>query len=58
MTLSKSEVEYGVVNIEAKAALAVIGVLKFLQTHASGRTIGMYEDNEGENALAETSYGY
>ena len=53
VTLSTSEAEYDAMTHGAKTALATKAVLDFVQPHLSGRAIDMYDDNEGENALAE-----
>ena len=53
VTLSTSEVEYVAMGHAAKTALAIKAVLNVVQPHLSGRTIGMYEDDEGAKASAE-----
>ena len=39
----------------AKTALAIKAVLDFVQPHLSGRTIDMYQGNEGAKAFAGNS---
>ncbi|CAN0412556.1 unnamed protein product, partial [Ascophyllum nodosum] len=57
VTLSTSEAEYVAMAHGAKIALAIKAVLDFVQPHLSGRAIDMYDDNEGEKALAENLQG-
>ena len=42
----------------AKAALAIMAVLDFVQPYLSGRASDMDEDNEGAKALAEHPQGH
>ena len=56
--LSTSEAEYVAMAHGAKTALAIKAVLDVVQPHLSGRAIDMYEDNEGEEALAENPQGF
>ena len=57
VTLSMSEAEYVTRAYGANIASAIKVVLDFVQPHLSGRTIGMYENNEVAKALAENPQG-
>ena len=57
VTLSTSESKYVALAHGAKTALVTRAVLDFVQTHLSGRAIGMYEDGEGAKTLAENPQG-
>ena len=56
-TLSTSEAEYMTMAHGARTASAIKTVLNFVQPHLSGRTIDMYEDDEGAKALAKNPQG-
>ena len=57
VTLSTSEAKYAATAHGAKTTSAIKALLDFVQPHLSGRTIDMYEDNEGANTLAENPQG-
>ena len=57
VAISTREAEYVAMNHGAKIALALKEVLEFFQPHLIGKTIDMYEDNEGVKALAKTPQG-
>ena len=48
---STSEREYVVMAYRAKTALSIKAVFDFVQPHISGRTIDMYENNEGSKRI-------
>ena len=57
MILSTTKAEYVAMVHEAKKALQIITVLDSVHPHHSGSAVDMYEDNEGENTLSESSQG-
>ena len=53
VTLSTSEAEYVAITQGASRVLFTKAVLEFLQPQISGRTVDVFEDNQGAIALAE-----
>ena len=53
VTLSTSEAEYVAITQGARMILFTKAVLEFLQPQISGRTVDVFEDNQGAIALAE-----
>ena len=57
VTLSTSEAEYVAMAHGANTAVEIKAVLEFVQPHLSGKTIDVYEDNEGAKPLGENPQG-